>query len=69
MKINIVETKLVKQYNLEIPDYIINGKKEYQIVFQELIGNSTVEKLALLCLNCEGEIINTSVVGDRKSVV
>ena len=64
MKINVVEIKLKKTYEVEIPG---NNKYVYGIeqageIFEKLIGSNNIECVGMLCLDNTNKIINYSTI-------
>lgn len=70
INIPIVRTKLVKDYDIELTRNKIFGIEEADIIFDKLIGGSTVEKVAILCLDSNNKVINASItnIGTDKKV-
>lgn len=59
--IPIVRTKLVKEYDITFNKNKVFGIEEADKVFDELIGGSTLEKVAVICLDSRNNIINAAV--------
>lgn len=70
INIPIVRTKLVKDYDIELISNKIFGIEEADIIFDKLIGGSTLEKVAILCLDSNNKVINASItnIGTDKKV-
>ena len=64
MKINVVELKLYKAYEIEIPgnNMYIYGIEQADKIFQKLIGNNNVEYVGVLCMDNTNRLINYSTV-------
>ena len=64
MKINVVELKLNKEYDLEIPEDIeyVYGVETATPILCKLIGSGNVEYAAVLCLDSTNKVINISKV-------
>ncbi|WP_061996559.1 JAB domain-containing protein [Clostridium sp. ATCC 25772] len=60
--IPIVRVRLVEDYSLKIDKDKIYGIEESKEIFHRLIGASTVEKLALICMDNAYKPINISIV-------
>lgn len=61
-KISIVRTKLIKEYSLSISDKKVYSIEEAEPIFRKLIGDSTLEKVAILCMNPQNKAINASLI-------
>lgn len=70
VNIPIIRTKLVKDYDIELTSNKIFGIEESDIIFDKLIGGSTVEKVAVICLDSNNKAINASItnIGTEKKV-
>lgn len=60
-KIPVVRTKLVKEYDMELHGDKIFGIEGSEEIFYNLIGGSTLEKVAVICLNSNNNVINTAI--------
>lgn len=60
--IPIVRTKLVKDYDIVFYKEKVFGIEGAQEIFENLIGESTVEKVALVCLEANSNVINASII-------
>ena len=69
-EIPVVRLKMIKDYNLKITDKEIYGVEEAAPIFNDLIGGSTLEKMAILCIDSSNQAINTAVlnIGSHKDV-
>ncbi len=61
-EIAVVRVKLVKDYAISISKNEIHSAKDAAIIFDEIIGNSTLEKVTVLCLDSNNRATNLSVV-------
>lgn len=59
--IPIVRTKLVKEYDITFNKNKVFGIEGADKIFDELIGGSTLEKVAVICLDSNNNIINAAV--------
>lgn len=64
MKINVVELKLYKSYEVEIPgnDKYIYGIEQADKIFRELIGSNNIEYVGMLCMDNTNKLINYSTI-------
>lgn len=64
MKINVVELKLCKSYEIEIPgnDEYIYGIEQADKIFQKLIGSNNLEYVGMLCMGNTNKLINYSTI-------
>ncbi|RGX13692.1 JAB domain-containing protein [Paraclostridium sordellii] len=60
-RVPVVRTKLVKEYDIELCDYKVFGIEGSEEIFDKLIGGSTLEKVAMICLNSNNKVINVAV--------
>lgn len=69
--LSVVRLKLVKDYSINICNEKVYGIEQADKIFDSFIGGSTVEKLALLCLDKHYTPINISLVsiGTKDNVV
>ena len=69
-EIPVVRLKMIKDYSLKITDKEIYGVEEVVPIFDNLIGGSTLEKMAILCIDSSNQAINTAVlnIGSQKNV-
>lgn len=69
-EIPVVRLKMIKDYSLKITDKEIYGVSEAAPIFDNLIGGSTLEKMAILCINSSNKAINVAVlnIGSHKEV-
>ena len=70
LNIPIVRTKLVKEYDIMFHKDKIFGIEGADEIFDRLIGGSTLEKVAIICLDSNNKVINAAVtnVGTDKRV-
>ncbi len=70
LNIPIVRTKLVKEYDIMFHKDKIFGIEGVDEIFDRLIGGSTLEKVAIICLDSNNKVINAAVtnVGTDKRV-
>lgn len=72
MKINVVELKLYKSYEIEISgnDEYIYGIEQADKIFPKLIGCNNLEYVGMLCMDNTNRLINYSTIsiGDIASV-
>lgn len=72
MKINVVELKLYKSYEIEISgnDEYIYGIEQADKIFQKLIGCNNLEYVGMLCMDNTNRLINYSTIsiGNMASV-
>lgn len=70
LKIPIVRTKLVKEYDINFETEKVFGVEGAQEIFEKLIGGSTLEKVAIICLDTNNKVINAAVtnIGTDKKV-
>lgn len=61
-KIPVVRTKLVKEYDMEWGDRKIFGIEGAEDIFFQLIGGATLERVAMICLDSNGRVINTAIL-------
>lgn len=61
LKIPIVRTKLVKEYEINFYHGKVFGIEGAEEIFEKLIGGSTVEKVALVCLDSNNKVINAAI--------
>jgi len=68
MKINVVELKLYKSYEVELPgnDKYIYGIEQADKIFQKLIGSNNIECVGLLCMDNTNKLINYSTISMGK---
>lgn len=59
--IPVVRTKLVKEYDIELSNDKIFGIEGSEEIFDKLIGGSTLEKVAMICLDSNNKVINAAV--------
>lgn len=64
MKIDIVELKLHKLCEAEIPgnDKYIYGIEQAANIFEELIGGNNIEYVGMLCMDNTNKLVNYSIV-------
>ena len=64
MKINVVELKLYKSYEIEIPgnNEYIYGIEQADKIFQKLIGRNNLEYVGMLCMDNTNRLINYSTI-------
>ncbi|WP_304279505.1 JAB domain-containing protein [Phascolarctobacterium succinatutens] len=64
MKIDIVELKLHKLCEVEIPgnDKYIYGIEQAAKIFEELIGGNNIEYVGMLCMDNTNKLVNYSIV-------
>lgn len=69
-EIPVVRLKMIKDYDLKISDKEIHGMEEAAPIFDNLIGGSTLEKMAILCLDSSNQAINIALlnIGTQKNV-
>lgn len=69
-EIPVVRLKMIKDYSLKITDKEIYGVREAAPIFDNLIGGSTLEKMAILCIDSSNKAINAAVlnIGSHKDV-
>ncbi|WP_346874060.1 JAB domain-containing protein [Clostridium sp. UBA5988] len=69
-EIPVVRLKMIKDYSLKITDKEIYGVSEAAPIFDNLIGGSTLEKMAILCIDSSNKSINAAVlnIGSHKDV-
>lgn len=60
-KIPVVRTKLIKEYDIELFNNKVFGIEGSEEIFYKLIGGSTLEKVAMICLNSNNNVINVSI--------
>lgn len=60
-KIPVVRTKLIKEYDLEFCASKVFGVEGSEEIFYKLIGGSTLEKVAIMCLDSSNEVINVAI--------
>lgn len=60
-QIPVVRTKLVKEYNIELENRKVFGVEGSEDIFYKLIGGSTLEKVAMICLNSDNRVINIAI--------
>ena len=65
--IQVVTLKMEINKKLKVTNNKIYGIEQAQEVFEKLIGNSVVEKLAVLCLDSNYNPLNVSIVHIGKS--
>ncbi|SDK23902.1 JAB domain-containing protein [Natronincola ferrireducens] len=70
MKIPVVRLKMVKEYDLSADRNKVYGIEEAAPIFESLIGGSTLERLALLCMDANNHPINVAVlnIGNNRNV-
>lgn len=70
IEIPVVRLKMIKDYSLKITDKEIYGVIEVAPIFDNLIGGSTLEKIAMLCIDSSNKVINAAVlnIGSHKDV-
>lgn len=70
LTIPVVRTKLVKQFDIHISKDKIFGIEGAEEIFEDLIGGSTLEKVAMLCLDSKNNVINAAItnIGTNKTV-
>ncbi|WP_162926502.1 JAB domain-containing protein [Clostridium novyi] len=71
-KIPVIRTKLVKEYDINLYENKVFGIEGAEAIFKKLIGESTLEKVALVCLDSSNKVINaaiTSIGTDNKVYV
>lgn len=61
-KLSIVRLKIVEDYNISISSEKVYGIEQAEEIFDRLIGGSTVEKLALLCLDQKFKPLSAAIV-------
>lgn len=61
VRIPIVRTKLVKEYDINLYKDKVFGIEGADEIFEKLIGGSTVEKVALICLDSNNKVINAAI--------
>ena len=61
VRIPIVRTKLVKEYDMNFYNDKVFGIEGADEIFEKLIGGSTVEKVALICLDSNNKVINAAI--------
>lgn len=68
--IPIVRTKLIKEYDIVFNNNKVFGIEGADEIFEKLIGGSTLEKVAVICLDSSSRVINAAVtnVGTDKTV-
>ena len=64
MKINVVELKLYKSYEVEIPgnSKYVYGIEQADKIFEKLIGSNNIECVGMLCMDNTNKIINYSTI-------
>lgn len=60
-KIPVVRTKLIKEYDLEFCASKVFGVEGSEEIFYKLIGGSTLEKVAIMCLDSSNKVINVAI--------
>lgn len=60
-KIPVVRTKLIKEYDMELCDSKVFGVEGSEEIFYKLIGGSTLEKVAMICLDSNNNVINVAI--------
>lgn len=66
----IVRTKLVKEYDIELSKDKVFGIEGAESIFNKLIGGSTLEKVAVICLDSSNKAVNAAItnIGTDKKV-
>ncbi|MEG1008566.1 MAG: JAB domain-containing protein [Clostridia bacterium] len=69
-QIPIVRTKLIKEYDITFHDDKVFGIEGSEKIFEKLIGDSTLEKVAIVCLDSNNKVINAAItnIGTEKKV-
>lgn len=62
IEVPVVRVKLYEDFKIKVSSKKAYGIEEAGKIFYELIGSSTVEKSALLCLDNDYNILNASIV-------
>lgn len=64
MKINVVELKLYKSYEVEIPgnNKYVYGIEQADKIFEKLIGSNNIECVGMLCMDNTNKLINYSTI-------
>ncbi len=64
MKINVVEIKLYKSYEVEIPgnNKYVYGIEQADKIFEKLIGSNNIECVGMLCMDNTNKLINYSTI-------
>lgn len=60
-KIPIVRTQLVKEYDIKFHDDKVFGIEGAEEIFEKLIGGSTLENVAIMCLDNNNKVINAAI--------
>lgn len=68
--IPIVRTRLIKEHDIVFNNNKVFGIEGADEIFEKLIGGSTLEKVAVICLDSSNRVINAAVtnVGTDKTV-
>lgn len=64
MKIKVVELKIYKSYEIEIPgnNKYVFGIEQADKIFEKMIGSNNIECVGMLCLDNTNKIINYSTI-------
>lgn len=62
IEVPVVRVKLYEDFKIKVSSKKAYGIEEAGKIFYELIGSSTIEKSALLCLDNDYNILNASIV-------
>jgi DNA repair protein RadC len=70
VEIPVVRTKLVKEYDITFYNDKVFGVEGAENIFEKLIGGSTLEKVAVICLDSTNKVINAAItnIGTDKKV-
>ena len=61
LNIPVVRTKLIKEYDIIFHKEKVFGIDGADEIFEKLIGGSTLEKVAVICLDSNNKVINAAV--------
>lgn len=64
MKIKVIELKIYKSYEIEIPgnNKYVFGIEQADKIFEKMIGSNNIECVGMLCLDNTNKIINYSTI-------
>ncbi len=66
----VIRLRMIKDFTLQISDKEIYTANEAAPIFYDLIGESTLEKIAMICLDCNHKVVNAAIIniGTHKEV-